>query len=114
MITTIRRILGGTADAHIIETHEIMIRCARRCAYDLDHAVDMIRLDEGDWRVEIRDMLRQKARYWIGLFASGNSVKDYRLRLHADLDDRDREIERLRGLCEANGIDHQDPRGTPF
>jgi DNA polymerase III delta prime subunit len=48
-----------------LETLELTIRSARRCAYDLNSA-------------EFTD----RAKYWIKLFQSGNSCKDYRHELH--------------------------------
>lgn len=111
MIKTIRRILGGTVDAHIAETHDIMIRCARRCAYDLGHAIDMIDLKPGDYRADLVKHLRSTQEHWIGLFRSGNHMKDYRLYLHHELDKRARTIERLYGLLDQHKIeDPQDER----
>lgn len=105
MIKALRRIIGGTADAHIIETHEIMIKCARRCAYDLGHAISLMHMDKNDWRRPIYDQLQANQEHWIGLFRSGNTMKDYRIKLHNDIDNRDAEIARLRAIIEAHGID---------
>ena len=51
---------------------------------------------------------------WVGIFASGNALKDYRLELHREVLKRDVEIARLRRLCEANGIDPACPNELPF
>lgn len=111
MIKAIRRFIGGTVDAHIAETHDIMIRCARRCAYDLGHAIDMIHLQPGDYRRDLVEHLRAAQRHWIGLFKSGNHMKDYRLHLHHELGKRNQTIERLYALLDEHKIeDPQDDR----
>lgn len=105
--------LGGTADAHIIETHDLVIRSARRCAYDLAHALDLVTLDK--WNQDIVASLRAKQRLWIGIFASGNTAKDYRSELHQALRKSELEIERLRKLLKDNGIeDLADRDRIPF
>lgn len=35
-----------TVDDAYIETHEMLVRFARRCAYDLRHAVDMLNKED--------------------------------------------------------------------
>jgi hypothetical protein len=108
MLASLRRWLGGTADAHIAELHDVLLRSARRCAYDLRHAAD----DIADGAR--RQAYRERAEMWVGIFASGNALKDYRLELHREVLKRDVEIARLRRLCEANGIDPACPNELPF
>jgi len=110
MIKTIRRILGGTVDAHLMEAHDIMIRCARRCAYDLGHAIDLID-NHDDMLVQ---MLIRKQKHWIDLFKGGNSAKDYAVRLHDELDRADETIERLYALLDAAGIEDPKDKRLPF
>ena len=78
----------------LAETLAITVRCARRCAYDLSHAADMID-DKGTW-AEFRVRFEQKATHWQSLFSSGASMKDYRLGLHREIDQKDMLIEKLR------------------
>ena len=82
----------------IQETHNLTIRAARRCAYDLDHAVAMMQ------NTSLRNLYNARARYWISLFQSGNTTKDYRDDLHRQLDDKDRYIEGLEKLLTENKI----------
>jgi hypothetical protein len=90
----------------LAETLAITLRCARRCAYDLSHAADMIPSAPGDWRSDFAERFARKAAHWQSLFSSGTTVKDYRLELHRELDDRDRTIARLRAaLLDATGSD---------
>lgn len=63
----------------LLADYELQIRCARRCAYDLRHAVDMI--DRENWPGFIIERMGSKARHWVSLFARGNPGKDYRVEL---------------------------------
>jgi hypothetical protein len=108
MLASLRRWLGGTADAHVAELHDVLLRSARRCAYDLRHAADEI----ADQR--LRKGFGDRADMWVGIFASGNALKDYRLELHREIQKRDVEIARLRTLCEANGVSPVGPNELPF
>lgn len=100
----LRRWVGEpTPEDGLAETLEITIRCARRCAYDLSHAADMIPSDISHLYGPWRKRMQSKADYWQSLFSSGASMKDYRLRLHRDLDERDHKIERLRSELIALG-----------
>jgi len=108
MLASIRRWLGGTADAHIGELHDVLLRSARRCAYDLRHAADEI-VD-----VRVRQGYQERAEMWVSIFASGNALKDYRLEWHREILQKDVEISRLRALCVANGIDPVGPNELPF
>lgn len=93
----IRRWLNETTpEDGLAETLEITLRCARRCAYDLSHAADMITSDQEHFYFPWRKGMQKRADYWQSLFSSGTSMKDYRLQLHRALDERDHKIDRLR------------------
>ena len=79
----------------LAETLAITIRCARRCAYDLSHAADLLP-DDQSLAGTFKPHFAAKADHWQSLFSSGTSMKDYRLRLHQDLDDQARLIDQLR------------------
>jgi hypothetical protein len=95
-------ILGDT-----IETLELTIRSARRCAYDLRHCVDCLGMDAvshltGD---DTRKMFRDRADYFVKLFQSGNAMKDYRHQLYHEIDELERRVETLRRILKEHKID---------
>jgi hypothetical protein len=109
----LRRLIGEpTPEDGLAETLAITIRCARRCAYDLSHAADLID-DTGLWAGFGR-RFEQKARHWQSLFSSGASMKDYRLGLHKELDEKDRLIEALRSELKKLGHTGFCGDETPF
>lgn len=89
----------------LMEAHNILIRAARRCAYDLRHAAALI--DKDHWS-DLKQHLRRNAEHWVALFQSGNSVKDYQIQLHHEIEIRDRKILELKNLLRENGIDPQE------
>lgn len=82
--------------------HEILIRLARRCAYDFAHAADFI---------PPRDPIAKdlgypaRAQWWISVFQSGNPAKDYRNKIVMELGTAENTIEQLISLCEKNNIE---------
>lgn len=96
----------------LAETLAITIRCARRCAYDLSHAADLID-HRGPW-AEFGQRFERKAAHWQSLFSSGASMKDYRLELHNDLDKAERTIEKLRARLVELGEPPTLPDEMPF
>ncbi len=110
MLKFLRRLIDRPSPADgLQESHEILIRCARRCAYDLQHAVSFIPAKH----TRVAERLQVKADWWIDLFSSGNSVKDYRLQLHRELDERDVTIAALRAALQKHGV--EDPtQPIPF
>ena len=63
--------------------YEMLIRLARRCAYDFSHAADDLGLIisfSGTDKKPFTDWYKT-AQYWIKLFSKGNPGKDYRNRL---------------------------------
>lgn len=105
----IRRWLNETTpEDGLAETLAITVRCARRCAYDLSHAADMV--SDGQWA----SRYRARSEHWQSLFSSGASMKDYRLKLHRDLDERERTIERLRARLKELGHSQWLENEVPF
>lgn len=92
-----------------IETLEITIRTARRCAYDLKHCSDALVCSERHGRHhrddETAQMFRERADFYVRLFQNGNSMKDYRLKLHGDLDDANDTITKLRAILAEHKLD---------
>jgi hypothetical protein len=87
-----------------VETLELTIRAARRCAYDLRHCADYVARPRGI-DAEMVKMFGERADHYVALFQSGNSMKDYRHRLHHTIDEQERTIERLRELLAQHKID---------
>ncbi len=90
-----------------LQLYEILLKSARRCAYDLNHAVDMI--DES----EMKQILLERAKYWKDLFTAGTNMKDYRIsyvndifELEQNVERAEKELVRLIKLLEERGIRH--------
>lgn len=92
------------------ETHEILIRCARRCAYDLSHVVQLIDPNFNS----IAERMIERSKHWVDLFKSGNSMKDYRIHLYTLIENKDKEIKRLRKLIKDNNIQDFESEEMPF
>lgn len=63
--------------------YEVLIRLARRCAYDFAHATEFI--PEKTYFMG-RDEWDRIARSWVTLFAKGNPGKDYRIKREMERD----------------------------
>lgn len=102
-----------TPDDGIAETLSITVRCARRCAYDLSHALDLIPESAGRPYRNVIEHLSRNAEHWQKLFSSGASMKDYRLSLHRVIEEQDATIKKLRTRLQALGesefLDHEVP-----
>lgn len=81
------------------ELMELVIKAARRCAYDLAHAAD--------WQLdaEQRKMFQARAKNWLTIFNPANGPKDYRHRMHVDISMLEIKIRRLQELCRKHDID---------
>jgi hypothetical protein len=92
----------------LAESYAMLIKLARRCAHDLDHAVSFI--PEDTWPLE---MLEPRSRQWLKIF-SPSGVKNYRTKLHDQLDDLEMEVALLRRQLENAGIKPDTIRDIPF
>lgn len=81
--------------------HEFLLRLARRCAFDMAHAVDFISPSNPIAR-ELG--YRERAEWWISVFHTGNPGKDYRNKVVMELNDAERTIETLITLCEEHNV----------
>lgn len=88
-----------------IETLELTIRAARRCAYDLRHCAGEIA------NAEKSKLFSERADYYVALFQSGNACKDYRHKLHHTINELEMQLDTLRKLLVKRKI--ADPT-TPF
>lgn len=81
-----------------VEALELTLRSARRCAYDLRHAAEI--LDD-----QVMSLLfRQRADHYVKLFQSGNSMKDYRHELHRTIEDLEMKVDSLRAVLKENNV----------
>lgn len=51
---------------------------------------------------------------WLNVFNPGQDGKNYRHQLHRDIEQLEREVERLQELCEAAGINYHNGQDIPF
>lgn len=84
------------------ELLELTTKAARRCAYDLAHAVDQMP------DAEERRLYGDRARHWLSIFNPANGPKDYRARLHNQLFRLEQHIERLERQLRDAGITPDD------
>jgi hypothetical protein len=92
----------------LAEMLQLSIKAGRRCVHDFDHAVDEIR------DPATQEFFRERIETWRSIFYPDNGVKNYRHELHQTIYSLETQVERLKALCRANGIDPQDPEGIPF
>lgn len=106
----LRKLFGlMTAEDFSKEQLELVTKAGRRCAHDLAHAASMIK------EPAEQEMFHERAYMWLAVFYPGSDGKNYRSRLHRQLDEQQVYIERLEDLLEKAQIEHKhlDPR-MPF
>jgi len=86
----------------LLDDYNTLVRLARRCAYDLRHTVDAIPQDHF---MIARLRMNEAANYWTSLFAKGNPGKDYRLKMHSEIEDLRKRNDKLLKLCRDNNVD---------
>lgn len=79
------------------ELFDLILKVARRCAYDLAHAADEIGMNSTS------ELFRERARMWIEIF-EGDGGKKYRHELHDEIFNRDIVIDQYRKLVEKHGL----------
>ncbi len=90
----------------LAEQHEMFIRFARRCAYDFAHAVDFLPRDH--WIcTDLR--MHERPQYWLTLFKAGNPSKDYRLKIHGEIDKLNAHVAALEKFCDEKGLMNERP-----
>ena len=98
----VSRIAKRTPHDELAQQYALMILSARRCAYDLAHAVDEMPADIAD------RFFRDRSEHWLQLF-SPDGVKNYRHEMHrriAELEARCASLER--DLKAAGGTSSDD------
>ena len=89
----------------MFEQYTLVLKAARRCAYDLRHAAD------GAKDKEEAKIYHDRAYMWQEIF-SPTGGKDYRHRMHSEIWKLESEIERLLKVLNENGI--EETKHIPF
>ncbi len=81
-----------------LEQYMLILKAARRCAYDLAHAGGNL------YGTPYAEFYSKRARMWQNLFTPQGG-KDYRHDLHIKITDLESKLELLEELCEKNNIE---------
>jgi hypothetical protein len=95
------------ATGSLAESHLILLKSARRCAYDLRHAQDNI---QDKW---CREKFDRRATFWLEIF-SPTGVKDYRLEMITQIEKLEYEVFCLRRELAEHGIESKVSVNDPF
>lgn len=99
----------------LFELYTLILKAARRSAYDLNHAssdISMSSYKSEEERSESVEFYWERAHHWLEIF-SPTGAKDYRHKLHMEIWNLENKIEKLQKLCDENGIKH-DGDEIPF
>lgn len=92
------------------EELELMVKAGRRCMHDLDHAA----CDLSVYNRAASTLWSERAALWRGVFYPGRDQKNYRSRLHSEIDRLADELARMRKLCDEHGVDWTSGADIPF
>lgn len=81
------------------ELMELLVKCSRRCAYDLSHCAGDVRDDR------LSEYWHKRACQWTEVFDPACGLKDYRATLHLRITEIECVNRALIKLCEDHGID---------
>lgn len=111
-MTFIRKIrLLFTPYWQLVQQHDLLLKSARRCAYDMRHASDFIPVSAGNELFGAK-FYRERANMWLGIFTP-DGIKNYQHELFNRISELERELERTRALLAKNGIEDTS-RDIPF
>ncbi len=91
------------------DQHMMLIKCARRCAYDLMHCSSDLSLYDEKWS----NIYRDRARHWDSIF-SPDGVKNYRLELHMKIIDLERSNAKMSDMLKELGVYNPHDERMPF
>jgi hypothetical protein len=94
---------------HLVEQHSLLIKAARRCAYDLRHCIQEI--PESNYKYSSPEWWGERANMWVDIFTE-DGAKNYRHKLHSEIFKMECEVNRLEKLLDANNIEHK--KDIPF
>ena len=89
----------------LFEQYTLVLKAARRCAYDLRHAGGDMFWNREDEEDEKYEFYSDRADNWLQIFAP-TGAKDYRHKLHMEIWELESKVDKLKKLCEENGIQH--------
>jgi hypothetical protein len=90
------------------EQYTLVLKAARRCGYDLSHAATDIFMSytkSEEERSKSEEFYSDRSQQWLEIFAP-TGAKDYRHKLHMEIWELERKVDKLKKLCEENGIQH--------
>lgn len=95
----------------LVETLELTVRGARRCAYDLRHCADSLssRRPRSASDSEMMTMFSDRANMWVGMFQSGNAMKDYRHRLYHQIGELEHKVKLYKEVLAKHKLTSEDP-----
>lgn len=117
MITKLRHWwnLRKAPHSELRQLNELVIKSARRCAYDLRHAASYIAMTEPVSGLPPEcEIFHERARYWLSVFNPADGGKNYHSTLGNEISKLELEVERLEKLCRDNNIDPTHPDRFPF
>jgi hypothetical protein len=82
----------------LANSYLILLKSARRCAYDLRHATDNIPSEHWTYQT-----FKDRSSFWLEIF-SPTGVKDYRLAMIGQIEKLESEVKELRKELHEHGI----------
>jgi hypothetical protein len=92
----------------LADAYSMLLKFARRCAYDLDHSISFMR--DGHWA---QKEFEHRSRHWLKIF-SPSGMKNYRQQIFEHIDAIERDNEELRAELRAAGIEPKTGKPIPF
>lgn len=117
MITKLRHWWNLRRDtaAELRQLNELMVKSARRCAYDLRHAASYLSMTGENGKIPPEcEIFHERSRHWLSVFNPADGGKNYRSKLINDIEELHDEVDRLEKLCRDNNIDPTNPKRFPF
>jgi hypothetical protein len=92
---------------HYREHYMVLLKSARRCAYDLRHAADDLyfaNASKTSADTASIEWYRSRANMWLSIFAP-DGIKDYRLEFHKKIFELECKLKAFRKLCEDHNVE---------
>jgi hypothetical protein len=119
-MTTIRQRIATWLDPSPVriqhDLFDLTVKCARRCAHDLQHAAGDVwyASRRPEMGVEQSEMWHVRAEEWLAIFYPTDGIKNYHAGLHGRVDKAEALVEKLRAHCLAHGIPQWLDDEVPF